>query len=154
MHCTSQGHPVTKWDFERDFELPCIKKPQDFLFSNLSWIGLVSLIPLSQKHPPIIRIRIKIKIAFTNSELPKIIHTLYMSAHWRKKNLDKTDEHAGKGWPLTAPWKLSALFWNCVHKSEVWSRCGYYADNCSIKKVWITLVPFRFYDQIMRILSA
>ena len=33
----------------------------------------------------------------------------------------------GRGAPLTAPWKLSALFWNCVHKSEVWSRCGYYA---------------------------
>ena len=95
-----------------------------------------------------------IKIAFTNSELPKIICTLFTSAHF-KKNLEKTDERAGKGWPLTAPWKLSALFWNCVHKSEVYqSRCGYYADNCSIEKVRITLVPFRFYDQIMRILSA
>ena len=59
-----------------------------------------------------------------------------------------------KGWPLTASWKLSALFWNCVHKSKVWSRCRYYADNCSIEKVRIILAPFRFYDQIMWILSA
>ena len=88
-----------------------------------------------------------IKIAFTNSELPKIIRTLFTSAH-KKNNLEKMDECAGKGRPLTAPWKLSALFWNCVHNSEVWSRCGYYADNCSIEKVQITLVPFRFYDQI------
>ena len=53
----------------------------------------------------------------------------------------------GNGWPLTVPWKLSALFWNCVHKSEVWSWCIYYADNCSIEKVRIILVPFRFYNQ-------
>ena len=62
----------------------------------------------------------------------------------------------GKRWSLTAPWKLSALFWNCIHKFWIWSWCGYFADNCSIKKVRIILVPFRFYNQIglMRILSA
>ena len=59
-----------------------------------------------------------------------------------------------KRWPLTAPWKLSALFWNCVHKFRIWSRCSYYADNCIIEIVRIILVPFRFYNQIMRILSA
>ena len=57
-----------------------------------------------------------IKIAFTNSKLPKIIRTLVTSGHL-KKYLEETDERAGKGWHLTAPWKLSALFWNCVHKS-------------------------------------
>ena len=35
-----------------------------------------------------------------------------MSAHLKKK-LEKTDERTGKGWPLTAPLKLSALLWNC-----------------------------------------
>ena len=38
--------------------------------------------------------------------------------------------------------------------SEVCPWIGYYADNCSMEKVWIILVPFRFYDQMMRILSA
>ena len=37
-----------------------------------------------------------IKIAFTNSELPKIIRALFTSGHY-KKNLEKTDERAGKG---------------------------------------------------------
>ena len=59
-----------------------------------------------------------------------------------------------KRWSLTAPWRLSALFWNCVCKFRIWFRCGYYADNCSIENVRIILVLFRFYDQIMQILSA
>ena len=63
-------------------------------------------------------------------------------------------EPEGKRWPLTAPWKWSALFWNCVHKFRIWSRCGYYADNCSIEKVQIILVPFRFYNaDIIRIIE-
>ena len=33
-------------------------------------------------------------------------------------------------------------------------KSGPDADNCSIEKVRIFLVPFRFYDQIMQILSA
>ena len=93
-----------------------------------------------------------VKIAFTNSGHSKIIHFFYKRP--LKKNLEKTDEREGKSWPLTAPLKLSALFWNCVHKFRVWSRCGYYADNCSIEKVRRILVPFRFYNQLMRILSA
>ena len=93
-----------------------------------------------------------IKLALTISEHPKIIHFFYERP--LKKILEKTDEREGKRWPLTAPWKLSASFWNCIHKFRIWSRCGHYADNCSIKKVRIILVPFRFYDQIMRILSA
>ena len=34
---------------------------------------------------------------------------------------------------------------------SVCSRCEYYVDNCSVKKVMISLLMFLFYDQIMRI---
>ena len=115
------------------------------MISSLTLSVRVSNTPFTKTSPNYLHIKNNadnsIKITITNSELPKMIRTLFTSAH-QKKNLKRRMSVRGKGWPLTAPWKLSALFWNCVHKSEVWSRCGYYADNCSIEKVRITLVPF------------
>ena len=94
-----------------------------------------------------------IKIAFTNSEHRKIIHTFFTSAHLKKKKkMDKPEGKKGDLWPHLGnnPDYFGIVFTN----SEVCSWCGYYADDCSIEKVRIILVPFRVYDQIMRILSA
>ena len=117
---------------------------------------IYDLLPLSQEHPPIIRIRI-MRIIQENmrsqtSELPKTIHTssFFTSAHnlktWK-------DEWAcglkGDLWPHLG--NYPHFFGIAFTNSEV---CGYYADNCSIEKVWFILVPFQFFDQIMRILSA
>ena len=38
-----------------------------------------------------------IKIAFTNSELPKIICTLFTSAHYKKKTLKRRMSMRGRG---------------------------------------------------------
>ena len=57
-----------------------------------------------------------IKIAFTNSELPKIIYTFFFYERPLIKTLKRRMSVLGREWPLTAPWKLSALSWNCVHK--------------------------------------
>ena len=58
-----------------------------------------------------------IKIVFTNSEHPKIIRTFFFLERPLKK-FEKTDEREGKRWPLTAPWKLSALFGIAFTNSE------------------------------------
>ena len=91
-----------------------------------------------------------ITIAFTNSELPKIIRTLFTSAHW-KKTLKKRMNMRGRGdlWPRLGNYLhyFGIAFTNPKSGPDD-------ADNCSIEKVRIILVPFRFYNQIMRILSA
>ena len=59
------------------------------------------LIPLSQKHPPIIRIRImldnSIKIAITNSELPNIICILFTERPCVRKTLTRRMSVRGRG---------------------------------------------------------
>ena len=113
-------------------------------------------IPLSQKHPPIIRIRIMRK--FNQNCVHKLwtppnnLHFIYERPlkHILKRRMSV---RGGRGdlWPRL---EIIRIILELLSQSEVWSRCGYYADNCSIEKVWIILVPFWFYDQIMRILSA
>ena len=50
-----------------------------------------------------------------DNSIKNCIHKLLTSGQKKKPRKDRW-ACGGKGWPLTAPWKLPALFWNCIHK--------------------------------------
>ena len=96
---------------------------------------IYDLLPLSQEHPPIFRIRImriiQRKNAFTKLWTPENNpHFCFTSAH--KNNFKRQWACGLKGdlWPHLG--NYSHFFGIAFTNSEV---CGYYAGNCSIEKV-------------------
>ena len=117
----------------------------------------MSLIPLSQKrsspnYPHKNNADNSIKIAFTKTpenNLHFIYECPFRKIPWKD------------GWACGEGVTFDRALENCPHyfgiaftNSKSGPDAAMYVDNCNIEKVPITLVPFRFYDQIMRILSA
>ena len=95
------------------------------------------LIPLSQKHPSFIRIRIRRVIQYnlrSQTLNSKKSPTLCLQTPIKTTLKKRDDCHGKKGdlWPHLGnnPHYFGIAFIN----SEVCSRCGYYADNSSIEK--------------------
>ena len=121
-----------------------------------SWGFIIFFIPISQKHPPIIRIRIMriihLRIAFTNSEL----HTFYerpLQKYPRKDGMSVWGKSL-KRWPLTAPWKIDIIL-------ELLSHIPKSAPDADIMQIIAVhrkkadySAPVPIFDQIMQIISA
>ena len=83
------------------------------------------------------------KIALTNSELLKIIHTFYTSAHERK-NLEKTEKED------IGPHLRNNLHYFGIAFTKSAPDAGI-MQILSTQKLWIILVKLQFYDQIIQI---